>query len=257
MPSWDPIQYGKFADQRSRPFFELTGRIAATEPRTVVDLGCGSGELTATLAQRWPTAHVTGIDSSPDMVAAAAGYAIVGRLEFAHADISTWRPPQAVDVIVSNAALQWVDGHLRLLPSLLETVSPGCWLAFQVPGNFTAPSHRLLAELRRSPRWAAKLGSGSTRAGSAEPAEYLRALAPLSRTIDVWETTYLQVLSGTDPVLEWVRGTALRPVLDLLDEREAAEFTGQYAAALREAYPRQRFGTVFEFRRIFVVARKP
>jgi trans-aconitate 2-methyltransferase len=232
----------------------------------VVDLGCGSGELTATLADRWPAAHIVGIDSSPEMIAEAERRAVPG-LRFTTGDIEAWEPDQPVDVIISNAALQWVPTHRDLLPAWVEWLTPGGWLAFQVPGNFDAPSHTVLRELCQSPRWHNLLGNVlrdpdpayAAPVASGAPAEYLDLLAAQDcATIDVWETTFLQVLQGDDPVLEWVKGTALRPVLAVLDADPAGrdEFLKEYGALLREAYPRSSYGTVFPFRRVFAVARR-
>jgi trans-aconitate 2-methyltransferase len=263
--SWDPEQYGLFSDERSRPFFELVGRIRADDPVRVVDLGCGSGELTATLADRWPAARIEGIDSSPEMIAAAERVAVPG-LRFAVGDIASWEPDGAVDVIVSNAALQWVPTHRDLLPKWFKALTPGGWLAVQMPGNFDAPSHTILNDLCRSPRWRDLLGDvpGNTVRGTpvGMPGDYLDLLATAdSQKVDAWETTYSQVLQGDDPVLEWVKGTALRPVLaaldaDSVDSAVKTAFLAEYSALLREAYPRKPYGTVFPFRRVFVVAQR-
>ncbi|MBT2247520.1 trans-aconitate 2-methyltransferase [Arthrobacter sp. BHU FT2] len=255
---WDPVKYVEFGDYRNRPFFDLTGRVRAERPRHVVDLGCGPGNLTATLAGRWPGAQVTGVDSSAHMLATAAEVAAgIQNLGFEQADIRGWMPSEATDVVVSNAALQWVPGHQELMRTWLAALQPGAWFAMQVPGNFNAPSHQLMRELAGSPQWAATL-DGVLRGGEsvAEPAEYLEILLDAGCAADAWETTYQQVLPGGDPVLEWVRGTALRPVLAVLPEEEGAAFEAEYAAALRTAYPRGRHGTVFPFRRIFAVGRK-
>jgi len=253
---WDPSQYLRYADLRGRPFVELTARIGAESPSYVVDLGCGTGELTAMLAERWPAATVVGSDSSPDMIATAQQHAIPGRLSFTVEDLRRWEPQQPVDVLTANAVLQWVPGHLNLLDELVRALAPGGWLAFQVPDNFDEPSHTLLRDLRLSPRWRDQLGDGADRtAGVERPGTYLRKLIELGLTADVWQTSYEQVLPGDDAVLEWVKGTALRPVLSLLeDERERTEFLDEYAAALRDAYPQESFGTVFPFRRTFAVA---
>lgn len=254
MPAWDPSQYARYSDERSRPFFDLTGRIRFEQPESVVDLGCGSGELTATLADRWPGARVEGIDSSPAMLEKAATYS--DRVRFSQANISAWEPSSPIDVLVSNAALQWVDGHIDLLPRFVRAINPGGVLAFQVPGNFECPSHVLLRELRQSPRWKPSLGHDAVRLGSHDPEDYLDALAGAGCEVDAWETTYLHVLKGPDAVLEWVKGTALRPVLDLLDEEQTPEFLAEYGSLLRDAYPQRDYGTVFPFRRIFVVAHR-
>ncbi len=256
---WDPGKYVQFGDYRDRPFFDLTARITADAPRQVVDLGCGPGNLTATLAARWPEARVLGVDSSPDMLRRAARLAETRPgLAFEAADIRDWTPAPDCDVVVSNAALQWVPGHLELLPRWLEALPPGAWFALQVPGNFGAPSHTLMRGLAGSPEWSAQL-DGVLRHDDAvgEPADYLTVMLDAGWTADAWETSYQQLLPGPDPVLEWVRGTGLRPVLAALPPAAADRFERQYAALLREAYPESRHGTVFPFRRIFAVGHKP
>jgi trans-aconitate 2-methyltransferase len=258
--SWDPRQYGLFGDERRRPFFELLGRVRADDPVNVMDLGCGGGELTATLADRWPAARIEGIDSSPQMIAEAERLAVPG-LRFAVADIADWRPDQPIDVIVSNAALQWVPTHRDLLAVWAKALRPGGWLAFQVPGNFDAPSHTILRELCQAPRWRNVLGDVLRGSPVDAPAAYLDLLAGQGCHVDAWETTYIQVLQGDDAVLEWVKGTALRPVLTALESAgrgapAITEFLAEYGDRLREAYPPMPYGTVFAFRRIFVVAQR-
>ena len=254
---WDPDVYATYADERSRPFVELVRRIDVASPADVVDLGCGPGELTATLLRLWPQARVVGVDSSVDMIAAAREHEVDGRLSFVHADVASWAPDGPVDVVVANALLQWVPGHVGLLATFTSWLRPGGALAFQVPDNFDEPSHTLLRELRTSPRWSQRLGAGADRAiGVERPETYLQALVGLGLVADVWQTTYLHVLPGDDAVLEWVKGTALRPVLSALtSEQDRAEFLGDYAALLRVAYPPQPWGTLFPFRRTFAVGR--
>jgi trans-aconitate 2-methyltransferase len=252
---WDPRQYGLFDDERSRPFFELMSRVCAEAPRSVVDLGCGSGGLTASLAERWPTAELEGVDASAEMIRSAGRHA-AARVRFSVGDLADWRPVRPVDVIVSNAALHWVPTHRELLPRWSKALEPGGWLAFQVPGNFDAPSHRLLAELCASPRWRDRLADVPLRRPVGDPGDYLELLAGHGCRVDAWETTYAQVLRGDDPVLEWVKGTTLRPVLSVLDTEEGAGFLAEYGSRLRESYPRGPHGTVFPFRRIFVVAQR-
>ena len=250
---WDPALYGRYADERGRPFFELTARIAAESPATVVDLGCGAGELTVALASRWPAATVRGLDASPEMIDRAPR----GRVRFAVADARDF-DATGTDVLVSNAMLQWVPGHARLLRAWAAQLNPGGWLAFQVPANFDAPSHRLMRELADSPAWRGRLAGVLRHEDAvASPAEYLDVLAGEGMRVDAWQTEYQHVLAGDDPVLEWVRGTGLRPVLATLSEAQAAQFSAEYARALRQAYPRRPYGTVFSFARTFVVAHKP
>ena len=256
---WDPNQYSMYADERSRPFFELLGRVDVASPVAVVDLGCGPGALTATLAQRWPQARIVGVDSSADMVAAAREHAVDGRLSFECADVADWAPDGQVDVVIANALLQWVPGHVGLLLRFASWLRPGGVVAFQVPDNFGEPSHTLLRQLRTSPRWAERLGAGADRSiGVERPETYLRALVDLGLSQVVWQTSYLHVLHGEDAVLEWVKGTALRPVLSALtSEQDRAGFLADYAALLRAAYPPQPWGTVFPFRRTFAVGVTP
>jgi trans-aconitate 2-methyltransferase len=254
---WDPAVYTRFSGERSRPFVDLLARVRPGSPREVVDMGCGEGTMTAALADRWPAAHVTGVDSSPEMLAKASP--VPGRLEFLVGDVRDWEPPGAVDVVVSNAVLHWVRGHEDLLTRWAGWLSPGGWLAVQVPGNFRAPSHTLLGELCRSPRWADRLADAGPRPDTVhEPADYADVLTAAGLEADVWETTYLHVLRGPDPVLTWVRGTVLRPVLARLSDDEAAVFTAEYAEALRAAYPPRPDGaTLLPFRRIFAVGSRP
>jgi trans-aconitate 2-methyltransferase len=251
---WDPAQYARFSDERSRPFFDLVGQIGAADPARVVDLGCGSGELTAVLASRWPAAVVRGLDSSASMIEQAPSGE---RLSFALCNAADF-DASGVDVLVSNALLQWVPGHQDLLVRWASQLAAGGWLAFQMPANFGSPSHRLMRELAGSQRWASRLAGVLRHADAvAEPAEYLELLVAAGLQVNAWQTSYLHVLAGSDPVLEWVRGTGLRPVLAALDADEAAEFESEYAGLLRQAYPARPFGTVFPFLRTFVVAHKP
>jgi trans-aconitate 2-methyltransferase len=252
MVIWDPSTYLQFSDERSRPFFDLIARVRAESPQYVVDLGCGPGQLTAALAQRWPAATVTGLDSSPDMIERATELARPG-LTFSLADARRWHPPAPVDVLVSNATLQWVPDHRQLLPRLVASLAAGGWLAVQVPGNFDEPSHRLLHELAADPRFAAA-ATGVERPDAYDAATYLADLSELGCRVEAWETTYLHVLTGPDPVFRWISGTGARPVLQALAEPQRAEFAAEYRAMLRQAYPAHPYGTVLPFRRVFVVA---
>ena len=254
-PQWDPDQYSRFADERARPFFDLLADVAVV-PRSIVDLGCGPGNLTASLAERWPGATVIGVDSSPAMIEQARPRTLAGRLEFVLGDLVDWEPAGPIDLLVSNAALQWVPGHRRLLPRFAAMLAPSGVLAFQVPGNFAEASHTIVGELCRSENWRERLGvgNGGPRAAMvAEPVDYLRDLVAARLQPRVWETTYLHVLTGADPVLEWMKGTALRPILTRLQPDEQADFCAELAPLLAAAYPPDTFGTVLPFRRIFAV----
>jgi trans-aconitate 2-methyltransferase len=266
---WDPHQYRAYEAERARPFFDLLDRVDVDAPAYVVDLGCGPGERTADLAARWPTAVVEGVDSSPQMIADAQRLADRDdltwasapngpRLRFSVGDIADWAPQRPVDVIISSAAFQWVPGHQRMLSRWVDALTPGGRLAFTMPGNFDGASHVILRELCGSERWRDRLADTIRHDIVSTPAEYAELLSGLGCAVDAWETTYLQVLPGPDPVLDWMRGTALRPVLDALREpSQRSAFLDELGARLGEAYPRGAGGTVFPFRRIFVVAKRP
>jgi len=251
--TWNPEQYLRYGDERSRPFLDLTSRIGAEHPGLVVDLGAGPATQTRLLAERWPGAEVLAVDSSPEMIARAGAQegvtAVLG-------DLRTWTPPGAVDVLVTNAALQWVGGHLALLPRLAGLLAPGGWFAMQVPGNFEEPSHTLRRELAAQAPYAEHL-QGIASPASHDAADYLRALQEAGLEVDAWETTYLHVLHGPDPVFEWVAGTGARPTLQALPEHLRARFEEEFRARLREAYPDRGHGVVLPFRRVFAVGRRP
>jgi trans-aconitate 2-methyltransferase len=244
---WDPTVYQRFGNERSRPFFDLVSRIGATRPRAVTDLGCGSGELTRTLAERWPQARVTGVDSSPEMIAEAGA----GTVRFQVGDIADWQPAPDTDVVVTNAALQWVPGHQDMLRRWAAGLPAGAWLAMQVPGNFGAPSHRLLREV------AGEFGVGHVLRESPvdDPADYAELLA--GAEVDAWETTYVHLLpvnGAGHPVLRWMEGTALRPVRAALGGDDWTAFRAELGERLAGAYAVRHGRVAFPFRRIFVVA---
>ncbi len=255
MSDWDPTDYLRYADERSRPFVDLTARIDAVAPQRVVDLGCGPGNLTALLARRWPDAEVEGVDASPAMIRRAEQYA-GDRLRFSLGDIRDWQAAEPVDVVVSNATLQWMPGHRAVLPRLVGALRPGGWLAFQVPGNFDQPSHRLLHELADRPPYA-EWTRDLERPAAFDPEVYLADLAELGCRVQAWETTYLHVLAGPDPVFHWISSTGARPVLGALPDGLRDDFEAAYKKRLNEAYPARTYGTVLPYRRIFAVAVKP
>jgi trans-aconitate 2-methyltransferase len=251
---WDPDKYLAFGDHRGRPFFDLIARIGAEAPRAVVDLGCGPGNLTETLAQRWPNAELSGFDSSPEMVEAARARGVNAEVR----TLEDWKPDNNTDVVISNAVLQWIPGHLRLLDDWVDRLPSGAWLAVQVPGNFDAPSHELTRELVREPRWRDRLEPVVLREDTVvlDPVGYADFLTDAGCEVDAWETTYQQRLAGENPVLEWISGTALRPIRAILTDGEWGEFRSALAPRLAKAYPRRPDGTTwFPFRRVFFVAR--
>lgn len=251
---WDPQQYLAYADERGRPFVELVARVGAESPARVADLGCGPGNLTRLLLERWPSAAVTGVDSSAEMLERAA--AEPGGIEWQLADVREWQPAAPLDVIVTNATLQWIPGHLELLPRLVGMLAPGGWFAMQVPGNFEEPSHALRDEVAALPAFA-EHARDAARPDAHDAADYLRALAALGLEVDAWETTYLHVLEGQDAVFEWVRATGARPVLEALPDDVRPAFEEELRARLREAYPADAAGRVIlPFRRVFAVGHR-
>lgn len=257
--AWDPAQYLRFESERARPFHDLVDRIATDAPARVVDLGCGPGNVTATLLDRWPSADVEGVDSSAEMIDRAAAYA-GPRLRFRQGRIEDWRPDAPVDVIVSNAALQWVPAHPDLLASWVDALSPGGALAFQVPSNVDGRAPAVFRAVANRPQWTERLAPVAAAYGPSQsggvlpPAEYVDRLARTGCTVDAWQTTYLHVLPGADPVLEWYAGTGLRPYLDALDPSVREDFRAEVARGLRAEFPARDYGTVLPFTRVFVVA---
>ena len=252
--SWDPQRYLAYADERGRPFVDLLRRVDADAPRDVVDLGCGPGNFTRLLAARWPLARVRGIDGSSAMIARARKD--VPNIEFEVGSIATWAPDAPVDVLLANAALQWVPGHLALFPRLLEAVAPHGWFALQVPLVFEDPIHTVRRDLAAESPFTAY-----TRAivdpFAHDVATYLTTLMDLGCSVDAWETTYHHVLRGEDPVFAWIAGTAARPTLEALPDDVRPAFETELKSRLRRAYPARADGTVLlPFRRLFVVARR-
>lgn len=254
MSGWDPGQYLKFADHRLRPAIDLLARVPLENCRTAWDLGCGAGNVTALLKVRWPAAAVTGVDSSAEMLAKARAKT---EIAWVQADLATWRAPAPADLIYSNAALHWLPDHARLFAHLIGQVAPGGVLAVQMPRNFAAPSHALLREVAQAAPWAQRLAPHLMEAPVAAPSAYYDWLSPHAATLDIWEQEYLQVLDGENPVVEWTKGTVVKPMLDRLTQDEQREFLAAYTGKIRQAYPRRTDGkTLFPFRRLFMVAQR-
>lgn len=256
MTTWDPEQYLQFAEARLRPAMDLLARIQPAEsPGLVVDLGCGPGNLTARLAERWPDAEVIGVDSSPEMLADARRDH--PGLTWVEADLAGYEPPRPADVIFTNAALHWLPDHERLLPTLLGRVAPGGTLAVQVPDEWDSPSHTEGFAIAASERWRERLTVDLPEQPLLTPMQYLDVLLSLAEAVDCWTTTYHHVLEGANPVVEWFKGSFLREFLSRLDDADGAAFVADYTAAMAEAYPPRPDGrTVLAFRRLFLVVRR-
>lgn len=246
---WDPVQYLAFDDERQRPALDLLTRVMAETPGTVHDLGCGPGTVTRLLAKRWPGASVSGVDSSADMLSRAPE----GGVRWVQADIATWQPDAPADVIYSNAALHWLDDHAALFPRLLAALAPGGTLAVQMPRNHGAPSHTCMVDAAAAGPWKNAVTAVLRPSPVAEPDYYYGVLAPHCATLDIWETDYVHVMDGDNPVVEWTKGTALRPLLEAAGEH-ADTFLAAYRARIADAYPKQADGkTLFPFKRLFLV----
>lgn len=251
--AWDAAQYLKFGESRTQPARDLVARVPLAAPRTIVDLGCGPGNSTEMLALRWPEAEVTGVDSSPAMLQQARRDFPGMRL--IEADIAGWSSAGAHELIFSNAALQWVPDHATVFPALLRALPPGGVLAVQMPRNFAAPNHALLRETAAEPRWAPRMPDEARLMPVGDPGFYHDLLAPRAARLDIFEIEYLHVLDGPEGVVEWMKGSGLRPFLQRLDASEHEDFLASYLDRLKAAYPRRASGQVlFPFRRIFIVA---
>lgn len=250
MPVWDPTQYLRHADDRARPFVDLISRVEA-DPRVIVDLGCGPGQLMPLLQGRWPNARLVGVDSSAEMIAAAR--ARDDGHEYQQADASTWKPSGPVDLLVSNALFQWLPDGPNVVRGLMNSIAQ---IALQVPNNHDAPSHVLLREIGGRAPYVEHTHNARV-LPPLDPETYLDLFAEAGWQFDVWETVYRHVLPGDDAVWDWISGTGARPWVQALPADLQPRFIAEYQAALREAYPRRPWGTVLPFRRTFAIGQRP
>ncbi|MFY9717636.1 MAG: methyltransferase domain-containing protein [Thermoplasmata archaeon] len=256
MPTWDPGQYLRFERQRGLAVHDLVARLHDRSPKRIVDLGCGAGPSTALLRQRWPTAYIEGIDSSAEMLAAARP--TDPSTVWQHGDLRDWQASEPFDLVFSNAALHWVPEHERLFARLISQVAPGGALAVQMPVNSESPAHRAIRDTAAEPRWAPRWGPELPRANVEAPERYYRFLAPASTAIELWQTEYVHVLPDAPSIVEWVKGTTLRPYLDALPmAADRGKFLEEIAERIAAAYPAESDGRVlFPFRRQFLVAHR-
>ena len=253
--SWDPNLYLRFADQRLRPALDLLSRIDLEAPENVVDLGCGAGNVTLHLKRRWPLALITGVDNSPQMLEKAR--ATDPAITWQTGELSSWASSRPAALLYSNAALHWANQHQQLFPRLVQNVQPNGVFAAQMPHQNGAPSHQAAFTLAKSPRWRTALLSVIRESPVAEPQQYYDWLAPHVSHIDIWETEYLQIMEGENPIADWTSATFLLPFLDVLKGSERAMFDAAYREAILEAYPKRADGkTPFPFRRLFLIARR-
>lgn len=253
MPSWDEKQYLKFADERTRPARELLARVPLAAPRFTVDLGCGPGNSTTLLRQRWPQARVCGVDNSPAMLARARQD--LPDLEWVEADIANWVPDTVPDLIFANASLQWLPDHATLMPRLFGLLAPGGVLAVQMPDNFDEPSHAWMRQLPGP--WTTLLSSVRQGPRVLRAAEYYDLLAPQAGAVDIWGTRYEHVMADAAAIVEWVKGTGLRPYLEALPAEMRDAYETAYRTAIDQAYPlRADGGRLFSFPRLFLVVQR-
>ncbi len=257
MAQWDPAQYERFRAERSRPFFDLLARVPELDVRHGADLGCGTGELTLELARRWPAARFWGVDNSAAMLARAQALPAQPGLGFVETDLARWRPDAPLDLAFSNAAFQWVPGHPGLLAHLASALAPGGVLAVQLPHNYHEPSHVAVRELLAEPAWRRRCPDPGPAPAAETPERYLELLRQLGFAVEMWRTIYYHQLPGPEEVVEWLKGTRLRPVLSALAAAEQPAFLAELGERMAAAYPPQPGGgVVFPFPRLFFVARR-
>lgn len=254
MKDWNAELYLRFEDERTRPSRDLLAQVPLTAPRRAIDLGCGPGNSTELIVERYPDAVVSGVDSSPDMLSKARTR--LPACDFSLADLSTWAPPPETDLLFANAVFQWVPNHVAVLARLLDALPPGGCLAVQLPDNLDEPSHALMREIAAEGPWTDRLrDAAGARDVPPPPSGYYDALKPLCRRLDIWHTLYNHPLDGPAAIAEWVKSTGLRPFLDPLDADQQAAYLDIYLARLAEAYPPLCDGkSLLRFPRLFVVA---
>ncbi|MEP6657920.1 MAG: methyltransferase domain-containing protein [Betaproteobacteria bacterium] len=253
--AWNPQQYLKFGGQRLRPAHDLIARVPLESPQTIIDLGCGTGTVTTLLRARWPQAHITGVDNSHAMLERAR--VAVPDVDWQLADLAEWAPAAPVDLLVSNAALHWLDDHATLFARLISHLAAGGVLAAQMPAQHDAPSHQIGYALAESARWRGRLQGLVRRQPILEADAYYAILRSHVTSLDLWSTEYVQVLTGDNPVAEFTKGSFVGVWLSALTDDEAQEFERDYRQAIAKAYPRDSNGvTLFPFRRFFLVAQR-
>jgi trans-aconitate 2-methyltransferase len=253
--AWDPQQYLKFGGERLRPAVDLLARVTLEAPRDIVDLGCGTGTVTGLLRSRWPAARIVGVDNSLPMLERAR--AALPDVAWQQDDLATWTPAAPLDLLFSNAALQWVDDHATLFPRLLSYLHPGGMLAVQMPAQHGAPSHQIGYDLAESARWRDRLRGLVRRRPILDASEYYALLRPRVASLELWYTEYVQALSGENPVAEFSKGSFVGAWLAALSAGEARDFEAEYRRLVAAAYPPGGDGvTLFPFRRFFLLAQR-
>ncbi|MCO7262761.1 trans-aconitate 2-methyltransferase [Dickeya zeae] len=254
MQDWNPELYLRFANERTRPALELLSRISHPHPTSVTDLGCGPGNSTELLHQAWPQAQVTGVDNSAAMLQQAQQR--LPGCAFQQADIADWQPDTPQDVIYANASLQWLSDHERLLSTLVARLAPGGVLAVQMPDTLSQPTHQLMRSVAAAGPWKDRFGDiDQIRHSLLSPAQYYNVLVSHGCDVDIWQTTYYHIMGGAQAIIEWLKGTGLRPFLAPLNAQEQQDFLQRYQSCLQAAYPTQADGnSLLIYPRLFMVA---
>jgi len=254
MNDWSARQYLKFEDDRTRPSRDLLAQVPLERAERVFDLGCGPGNSTELLIERFPDAEVTGVDSSADMLRQARDR-LPGR-PFVEGELTTWTPPEDADLLFGNAVFQWVANHPAVLARLLKALPRGGVLAVQMPDNTGEPALALMREVAQRGPYAGYPGlEHATRGALPTPEDYYDLLRPLASHLDVWHIVYNHVMAGPQAIVEWFKGSALRPFLDALDASAREAFLNDYTARISQSYPRRYDGKVLlRFPRLFIVA---
>jgi trans-aconitate 2-methyltransferase len=254
MPTWDPGVYLHFANQRTQPVIDLIARVQLTNPARVIDLGCGPGNSTAILRQRWPEADITGLDNSAEMLAAATQAHPAGK--WVLADAASWQADQPFDLVFSNAALQWIPNHAPLFTHLMAQVAPQGALAVQMPAHYQSPLHQIALEVAKNQAWRHLMDKPQHALTYETPAFYYTLLQPFAAEIDMWETEYYHIVDDPQAIVTWYRGTGLRPFLEALKtDEQRQQFEKFILEGYTQAYSRQTNGRIlFPFRRLFMVA---
>ena len=256
MPQWDPDQYLKFRNERTQPAYDLVARISHPNPRMIIDAGCGPGNSTDILLQRWPSASISGFDSSLEMLNEAE--ASNQNIKWFESTIEDWNPTKTYDIIFSNAVLQWVENHEFMLPRLLSFLNKSGALAMQMPAHYKSPLHQQLINIAGKPDWAGFTEAERSLLSLAKPSFYYNLLAPITSKIDIWETQYFHIMDSSQAILEWFRGTGLRPFLEALPDDQARQsFESEVLKEYTNAYPQEANGKVlFPFNRFFLIGYK-
>ncbi len=254
MPTWDADLYLQFASERTQPSLDLIARTNVSSPARIIDLGCGPGNSTKMLRQRWPKADITGLDSSAEMIAAASQ--AYPTKKWVLADAATWKADAPFDLVFSNATLQWLPDHARLFPYLMAQVAPAGALAVQIPAHYQSPLHQVTLEVAQDSVWCHLMETPCNALTKEQPSFYYDVLQPLASRLDIWETEYYHLMDSPQAIVDWFRGTGLRPFLEALEnEEQKHRFQQMLLGGYTQAYPRQKDGLVlFPFRRLFIVA---